>query len=143
MRIIVRPVIDPQREIDLTHRLVSTIAEELWRHFGGNDEVNWLEAERLLKRMVCKHRGEIAESAAFDVFAGSAGAGERSMDRREQVMEEVFDESPDRSKGGREQLLGGLDAHNRSQASRLGHPTGRNESQAPMPTRRKIEYAHA
>ena len=28
MRIVVRPIVDPQREIDLTHRLESAIAEE-------------------------------------------------------------------------------------------------------------------
>ncbi|HVZ93394.1 MAG TPA: hypothetical protein VG797_02685 [Phycisphaerales bacterium] len=49
MRIIIRPVLDPQREIDLTERLVSVVAEELWRLYGGNDRLDWFEAERHLE----------------------------------------------------------------------------------------------
>ena len=52
MRITIRPIADPRREIDLTSRLVSAIAEELWRLYGGNDQVNWLEAEHHLRRIV-------------------------------------------------------------------------------------------
>ncbi|TVQ62776.1 MAG: hypothetical protein EA379_05030 [Phycisphaerales bacterium] len=39
---------NPALEIDVTHRLVAAIAEELWRACGGNDELNWLEAEQHL-----------------------------------------------------------------------------------------------
>lgn len=52
MRVVVRPIMDPRQEIDLTHRLVETIAEELWKRFGGNDKVNWLEAELHLNRIL-------------------------------------------------------------------------------------------
>lgn len=63
MRIAIRPVADPQREIDLTNRLVSAIAEELWRLYGGNEHLNWLEAERHLERIVSGARREAAEPA--------------------------------------------------------------------------------
>lgn len=66
MKIIVRPVVDPQREIDLTHRLVSAIAEELWNLYGGNEELNWLEAERHLQRLI----GEAREEADETTFGG-------------------------------------------------------------------------
>lgn len=54
MRLVIRPVIDPQREIDLTHRLTAAIAEELWRLFGGNEQLNWAEAELHLQRLVAE-----------------------------------------------------------------------------------------
>ncbi len=52
MRIIIHPLIEPEREIDVTHRLIAAIAEELWRLYGGNDHLNWIEAERHLRRIV-------------------------------------------------------------------------------------------
>lgn len=52
MRITLRPPPDPQREVDVTQRLVAAIAEELWRLYGGNDELNWIEAEAHLRRVV-------------------------------------------------------------------------------------------
>lgn len=51
MRIVIRPTADGDREIDITERLVAAIAEELWRHLGGNSQLNWLEAERHLARL--------------------------------------------------------------------------------------------
>ena len=56
MRITVRPVVDPCREVDLTNRLVAAIAEELWLLYGGNDKLNWFEAERHLERIVGEAR---------------------------------------------------------------------------------------
>ena len=67
MKIIVRPILDPQREIDLTHRLVAAIAEELWRLFGGNDALNWIEAEWHLQRIVAQARAEASEMAVVRV----------------------------------------------------------------------------
>jgi hypothetical protein len=43
---------DPRREIDVTQHLVAAIAEEIWRACGGNDDLNWLEAEALLQQIV-------------------------------------------------------------------------------------------
>jgi hypothetical protein len=65
MRIIVRPLSDPHREVDVTERLVAAIAEELWRLYGGNDRLNWLEAERHLARIVGEARTEAAETAVL------------------------------------------------------------------------------
>jgi len=62
MRIVVCPATDPQREIDVTNRLVSIIAEELWRQYGGNEQLNWLEAERHLERIVGTAREEASET---------------------------------------------------------------------------------
>jgi hypothetical protein len=58
MKVIVRPVTDPECEIDITQRLVAAIAEELWRLYGGNDELNWIEAECHLERIVGAARAE-------------------------------------------------------------------------------------
>ena len=49
MRITITPVAEPETEIDVTQRLVAAIAEEIWRACGGNDALNWLEAERQVK----------------------------------------------------------------------------------------------
>jgi hypothetical protein len=62
VKIIVRPILDPQREIDLTHRLVAAIAEELWRLCGGNDKLNWIEAEWHLQRIVGQSIDEAREA---------------------------------------------------------------------------------
>lgn len=67
MKIIVRPILDPEREIDLTHRLVAAIAEELWRLFGGNDALNWIEAEGHLQQIVAQARGGADETAVVHV----------------------------------------------------------------------------
>lgn len=54
MRLVIRPMLDPRNEIDVTHQIVKAIAEELWRRHGGNDVLNWMEAqwhiEALLER---------------------------------------------------------------------------------------------
>jgi hypothetical protein len=51
MNIVIRPVLEPRSEIDITRRLTAAIAEELWLRFGGNALLNWLEAEHHLKRI--------------------------------------------------------------------------------------------
>jgi hypothetical protein len=48
IRVIVRPALDTAA-LDVTESLVGAIASQLWKHYGGNDVVNWLEAERLLQ----------------------------------------------------------------------------------------------
>lgn len=72
MKIVVRPIVDPQREIDLTHRLVSAIAEELWSLYGGNEQLNWLEAERHLVRLVGAAGAE-ADETTFVSLGAAAG----------------------------------------------------------------------
>lgn len=61
MRVVVHPMLEPERQIDLTERLIAAIAEELWRTHGGNDQLNWIEAEAHLRRIV---RPETLELAA-------------------------------------------------------------------------------
>ena len=52
MKIVVRPMADPTREIDVTGAMVEAIARELARHCGGNEQVNLMEAERHLSSIV-------------------------------------------------------------------------------------------
>lgn len=52
MRVTIRPTADPSREHDITRCLISAIAYELSLLHGGNDELNWLEAERHLARLL-------------------------------------------------------------------------------------------
>lgn len=75
MRIIVRPIVDPQREIDLTQRLIAAIAEELWRLYGGNEQLNWLEAELHLQHIVGAARAA-AEATSVIVVRPTADGDE-------------------------------------------------------------------
>jgi hypothetical protein len=52
LQVTIRPLADPASEIDLTQKLIAAIAEELWKHSGEADVVNWLEAEFHLKRLL-------------------------------------------------------------------------------------------
>jgi hypothetical protein len=54
MRIAVRPLLDPQSELDVTRCVVAAIAQELWRRYGGNDRLNWLEAELHVQRFAAE-----------------------------------------------------------------------------------------
>ncbi len=47
-RIIVHPEEGPPEGLDVTQGVIGIIASELWRLRGGNDVLNWIEAERLL-----------------------------------------------------------------------------------------------
>jgi len=67
MKIIVHPILDPQREIDVTDRLVSAIADELWRRCGGNDKLNWAEAEWHLQRIIAQAGNEARDTAVVRV----------------------------------------------------------------------------
>lgn len=72
MRIVIRPVADPQVEIDVTERLTAAIAEALWVWRGGNDVVNWLEAERHLARLF-SHSSVPGEAPNLDRGRNAAG----------------------------------------------------------------------
>lgn len=74
-RITIRPILDPAIEIDLTHRLVAAIAEEIWRVCGGNDELNWLEAEQHLATIAS--RGGVVDAASA---ANGASVGATEVD---------------------------------------------------------------
>ena len=46
MKIVIHPILDPTREIDVTTRVVAAVAQELSQTYGGSEAVNWLEAEQ-------------------------------------------------------------------------------------------------
>lgn len=76
MKLVIRPIQDQQRVLDVTHRLVSAIADELWKLYGGNDQLNWIEAELHLQRIVGQARAEARETgqgAAASRRTGSEG----------------------------------------------------------------------
>lgn len=78
MKLLIRPLRDRQRELDVTHRLVSAIAEELCRRYGGNDTLNWLEAEGHLRTLIGPGRDgthETEEASAAIGAQGNAGSG--------------------------------------------------------------------
>ena len=54
MRITLRPSMAPERELDLTAALTAAVAHALWQHGGGNEVLNWLEAERFIARLAAE-----------------------------------------------------------------------------------------
>jgi hypothetical protein len=63
---------EPQREVDITERLIAAIAEELWRLYGGDDQLNWLEAEAHLQRIVGEVKAETSAAALSSLKARAA-----------------------------------------------------------------------
>ena len=51
MRVAIRPSVSPHRELDVTDALIAAVAYELWKNGGGNEVLNWLEAERFVARL--------------------------------------------------------------------------------------------
>jgi len=80
MRLVSRPIQDSQREIDVAHRLTAAIAEELWRLFGGNEQLNWVEAELHLKRLVESLRGQVNGEAIEKARAQALDEARRESD---------------------------------------------------------------
>lgn len=78
MKCVIRPIQDQQRELDVTHRLVSAIADELWKLYGGNDQLNWIEAELHLQRIVGQARAEARETQVALVAPSGARRGAQS-----------------------------------------------------------------
>lgn len=78
MKLVIRPIQDRQRELDVTHRLVSAIADELWKLYGGNDQLNWLEAELHLQRIVGRARAEARETE--EAIVAPSGAAVTAAD---------------------------------------------------------------
>ena len=56
MRWTIFPMMDPGNEIDMKHVLVKAVAEEIWRCCGGNDALNWMEAEWHVEELLRKAR---------------------------------------------------------------------------------------
>ena len=52
MRIVIRPSASPERELDVTPAIIAAVAHALWAQGGGNDVLNWLEAERHVARLI-------------------------------------------------------------------------------------------
>ncbi len=104
MRVIVKPSLTPHLHIDITNALVSTIAAELARAQGGNDVLNWLEAERVLQDLVGSAR----------VSAPRAGMDSEDRGRRRRRPAE----EPEIEIASRSDLRSGDDEHAPMSATR-------------------------
>ena len=51
MRVTITPSSNPTQQIDVTQALIGAVAGELWKHCGGNDVLNWVEAERFVESL--------------------------------------------------------------------------------------------
>jgi hypothetical protein len=66
MRITVRSLLDPQREIDVTGRLVAAIAKELWKLYRGNALLNRAdEIEKAIRMTQTREDGMIKPLITF------------------------------------------------------------------------------
>lgn len=74
MRITIRPSLDPHRELDVTKLLVAAIAQELGKQYGGNEALNWLEAEQQLARIV----GQPRPVGPAPFLTGTSAVGKRT-----------------------------------------------------------------
>jgi hypothetical protein len=66
-------MLEPEQERDVTDRLVAAIAEELWRLYGGNEQLNWVEAEAHLRRILDGARHAAEMEMAEEAATGDAG----------------------------------------------------------------------
>jgi hypothetical protein len=73
MQVLIRREVSEEQERDMTQRLVSAIAEELWGLNGGGGGFNWPEAERRLRRIVGEARA--CRTAVVSVAAPWMGLG--------------------------------------------------------------------
>lgn len=55
MRLTIRPLLSPDRELDVTEPVLRAIAGSMADQFGGNEQLNLLEAEFHLERMLGTH----------------------------------------------------------------------------------------
>lgn len=62
----ITPSSAPNRELDLSGALTRAVAEELWRNFGGNEVLNWMEAERFVQTLQVQPQPSPAPSSRFD-----------------------------------------------------------------------------
>ena len=62
MRVTIRPLLAPHRDLDVTEVVIRAIASRIAEEFGGNDALNRLEAEHQLHSMTLRY-GEEAGSA--------------------------------------------------------------------------------
>ena len=67
MNIIIRPWQEPRLETDLNSRLVSVIAEEIWRLYGADGQLNWPGVERHLAHLVGQARAEAMETELLNL----------------------------------------------------------------------------
>ncbi len=79
-RLLVRPIAQPKRSIDATEAMTRAIAHCLWEQVGGNDALNWLEAERLVQEMLRRFSGNDAAvgSPADTAFAIAEATAQRA-----------------------------------------------------------------
>jgi hypothetical protein len=75
MRIVIRPAGSPHRELDVTNAIVAAVAHELWKHQGGNEVLNWVEAERQVARLIPAAAGPRSSRQAGRAEAKTGGRG--------------------------------------------------------------------
>jgi|GEM_PF-3534462 len=60
MRVTIRPLLEPDRELDVTEVVIDAIAGRIAEEFGGNAALDRLEAERQLHSITLRYSGDSA-----------------------------------------------------------------------------------
>lgn len=64
MRVTIRPLLAPNRELDVTDEVIRAIASRLDEEFGGNGALNRLEAEQQLHSITLRYGERAAAQEA-------------------------------------------------------------------------------
>lgn len=60
MRVTIRPLLEPDRELDVTEVVIDAIAGRIAEEFGGNAALDRLEAERQLHSITLRYSDDVS-----------------------------------------------------------------------------------
>jgi len=95
MTITIRPAANPAHEINLTHALIAAVAHQIHLSCGGNDVLNWLEAENFIARLAAPSPHTTPRPAA----APQTPTHTPGRDRLRRRQPRLYIPSPDRYTG--------------------------------------------
>lgn len=90
----IRPAAAPTKVVDLTQALTGAVAHELWKAAGGNEVVNWMEAERFVKALARVWAEAPTAAAATPIPAVVPTPATRIETKPVRVAESIYAEGP-------------------------------------------------
>jgi hypothetical protein len=96
MRIVIRPSMAADRDLDITKAVVSAVAAELWKNFGGNDVLNWMEAERQVALLLAHPERPLPGRAAEPARPKTPGRARLRTTALRPPLDEIAQPAPSR-----------------------------------------------
>jgi hypothetical protein len=90
----IRPAAAPTKVVDLTQALTGAVAHELWKAAGGNEVVNWMEAERFVKALARAWAEAATTTTPTTASTPTAPPATRIETKPVRVAESVYAEGP-------------------------------------------------